>query len=152
MAMPRRIPIAFGEAFPMGAFAVGEVEPMRDFDKSTRDKVVQAIDEDSGELIWTLDVIDADDDATKTTRSLSVRLVSTYKPLLPEMPTGMPSAFSFMRPVEFIGLSASPYVADSPMGNGKGRLAWSFRATGLKAPGVEAKPTKPGPAAKENAA
>ena len=126
--MPRRIRLPFGEAFPYGVFAVGEVEIMRDFEKSTRDKEVQAYDDD-GDPIWSLDVIDADPNATKTTRSLSIRIVAKHKPALPEAPAGQP-----FTPVEFEGLTASPYVADSPMGNGKGRLAWSFRATGVTAP------------------
>ncbi|MGW5361559.1 plasmid replication, integration and excision activator [Actinopolymorpha pittospori] len=129
MAMPRRISIPFGEAFPYGVFAVGEVEVMRDFEKSSRDREVQAYDEDSGDPIWTLDVIDADPAATKATRSLAIRIVAKHKPVLPEAPIGQP-----FTPVEFEGLSASPYVADSPMGNGKGRLAWSFRASGVVAP------------------
>ena len=44
MAMPRKIPVEFGLAFPYGAYAVGEVQPVRDYDKSTRERVVQAAD------------------------------------------------------------------------------------------------------------
>ena len=37
MAMPRKLPVEFGTAFPYGAYAVGEVQPVRDYDKSTRE-------------------------------------------------------------------------------------------------------------------
>jgi hypothetical protein len=37
------------------------------------------------------------------------------------------------RPVEFDGLTATPYVATTS--TGRSRLAWSFRATGMRAPG-----------------
>ena len=123
----------FGEAFPCGALAVGEPQPQRDFDRSTREKPVQAVDEETGLPIWSVDILDADPEVNKSGRSLSVRLISEYCPVLPELPAGTPSHLAFMRPVEFEGLTASPYVADGP-GGGKGRLSWSFRATGMKAP------------------
>ena len=46
--MPRKIPVEFGLAFLYGAYAVGEVQPVRDYDKSTRDRVIQAVDPDTG--------------------------------------------------------------------------------------------------------
>lgn len=134
MAMPRKIKVEFGEAFAFGALVVGEPQPLRDFEKSTREKPVQAVDEESGHLMWTVDVLDADPEVNKSGRSFGVKLVSQYQPVLPEAADGTPAYLAFMRPVEFVGLTASPYVADSPMGNGKGKLAWSFRATGMHAP------------------
>ena len=130
MAMPRRVRVEFGEAFPMGvyAFADAVVQPARDFDKSKPGAPVQAVDEDSGLPVWTLDVMDADPEARKNAKAITVRIVAATCPVLPDSVTGP------VRAVEFEGLSASPYVADSPMGTGKGRLAWSFRATGLRAP------------------
>lgn len=44
MAIPRRIPIDFGTVFPYGAYMVGEISPVRDYDRSTRENVVQATD------------------------------------------------------------------------------------------------------------
>jgi hypothetical protein len=128
MAMPRRIKVDFGEVFPYGVYAVGEVQAQRDFDKSTRDKPVQAIDDDSGLPVWSVDVIDADPDATKSTRALTVKVAAQVQPVLPES-----SAGPFTQ-VEFDNLTATAYVADAPGGEGRGRLAWSFRASEVRAP------------------
>lgn len=135
MAMPRRFPVKFADAFPHGLYMFTEarVEPARDFDKSTRDNPVQAVDEDSGLPVWQADVMDADPEARSKAKSFTVRIVADVCPTLPEAPAEWP-----VRPVEFEGLTASPYVADPPRPGGKGRLAWSFRAAGLCAPQVGA--------------
>jgi hypothetical protein len=127
MAMPRRIKVDFGEVFPHGVYAVGEVQAQRDFDKSTRDNPVQAIDDESGLPIWAVDLIDADPEATKSTRTLSVKVAAKVQPVLPEATAGP------FRQVELDGLTATPYVADAPSG-GRGRLAWSYRATDVRPP------------------
>lgn len=126
MAMPRRIRVEFGEAFPYGVFAVSEVTQVRDFDRSTKDRPVYATDDESGLLVWAVDVLDGDPEARKADRQLTVKLAATVQPVPPESIAGLP-----FRPVEFEGLTATPYVSDS---NGRPRLAWSFRATGMKAP------------------
>jgi hypothetical protein len=128
MAMPRKIRIGFGEAFPRGAFAVSAVDKSRDFDKSTRDNAVQAIDEESGLPLWQVDVHDGDPEVRKAEREFTVRIAATVQPVLPDAPfPGVPFI-----PVELDGLTATPYVAET--GNGRSRLAWSFRASGIKAP------------------
>jgi hypothetical protein len=126
MAMPRRIKVKFSEVFEHGLYMVGEVEPMRDFEKSTKDAPVQAVDEESGLPIWTVDVIDADPAATKSTRSLSVRIVARVQPVPPEATLAGP-----FRPVGFEGLTALPYIDDN--GNFS-RIVWSYRATGFADP------------------
>ena len=40
-------PVEFGAVFPSGAFAAGAVEKVRDFEKSSGDRVVQQTDRDS---------------------------------------------------------------------------------------------------------
>jgi hypothetical protein len=104
---------------------VGEVEAMRDFDRSTREQAVQAVDRDTGELVWTVDVVDADPEARE--RTVRVKITAPVRPVPPETAPGVP-----FRPVEFEGLTATPYVATTA--SGRGRLAWSFRATGMRAP------------------
>src|SRR3954466_333050 len=37
MAMPRKVPVDFGVVFPYGAYAVGEVTQVKDYDRSTRE-------------------------------------------------------------------------------------------------------------------
>lgn len=128
MAMPRRIKIEFGEVFPHGAFAVSEVTELPDFDRSTKDQKVQAFDEDTGMPLWTVDVLDADPEARKADRQFSVRIAAKVQPVLPSAVADLP-----FRPVEFEGLTATPYVSEN--GAGRARLAWSFRASGVRAPG-----------------
>ena len=48
MAIKGAIPMGHGDVFPHGCYVVGEVEAMRDFDRSTKDQAVQAVDRDSG--------------------------------------------------------------------------------------------------------
>jgi hypothetical protein len=126
MAMPRRFKVEFAVVFEYGLFMVGDVEPLRDFDKSSKDKPVQAVDEETNQPIWTVDVIDADPAATKASRSLSVRIVSRVQPVPAEAPLNGP-----FRPVAFQGLTALPYIDDN--GNFS-RIVWSYRATGFAEP------------------
>jgi hypothetical protein len=125
MAIKSAIPMNHDDVFGFGSFMVGEVQPMRDFDRSTKDQAVQAVDRDTGELVWSVDVVDADPEARE--RTVRVKLVAAVQPVPPPAVEGMP-----FRPVEFEGLTATPYVAATA--SGRGRLAWSFRATGLRAP------------------
>jgi hypothetical protein len=47
MAMHGQIPIEFGMVFPGGAYAAGGIEMVRDFERSTADRVVQQADKHS---------------------------------------------------------------------------------------------------------
>lgn len=126
MAIKGAIPMTHDDVFPYGCYGVGEVQAQRDFDRSTKDQAVQAVDRDTGVLVWTVDVIDADPEARE--RTVRVKLLAPVQPVPPEAMPGAP-----FRPVEFEGLTATPYVATT--GLGRSRLAWSFRATGMRAPG-----------------
>ena len=125
MAIRGAIPMTNEAAFAYGIFMVGEVEPMRDFDRSTREQAVQAVDRDTGELVWTVDVVDADPEARE--RTVRVKITAPVQPVPPETAAGVP-----FRPVEFEGLTVTPYVTTTA--SGRGRLAWSFRASGMRAP------------------
>jgi hypothetical protein len=126
MAISGAIPMEHGFVWPYGSFMVGDVQAMRDFDRSTKDQAVQAVDRETGELVWVIDVIDADPEARD--RTVRVKLLAAVQPVPPEAMAGAP-----FRPVEFDGLTATPYVATTA--TGRSRLAWSFRATGMRAPG-----------------
>ena len=125
MAIKGAIPMRSGDVFPHGCFVVGEVTPMRDFDRSTREQAVQAVDRETGELVWTVDVVDADPEARDKT--VRVKITAPQQPVPPAAMDGAP-----FRPVEFENLTATPYVAT--MASGRGKLTWSFRATGMHAP------------------
>ena len=43
MAMQGQIPVEFGMVFPDGAYAAGGIEMVRDFDRSSGDRVVQQV-------------------------------------------------------------------------------------------------------------
>ncbi len=125
MALNGRIKINHGDVFAHGAYVVGDVEAVRDFDKSSPGKAVQAADKESGLLVWSVSVLDADPEARKDMRTVTVKISAPHQPIPPEAMPGVP-----FRPVEFDGLTVTPYVND------KGRIAFSYRATHLRAPAV----------------
>ena len=136
MVMPRKVPLPFDVVFPFGAYAVGEVQPVKDYDKSTRERMLQAVDPDTGLLIWSVDVVDADPDARKATRTMSVKITAKVQPVLPEAPEGVP-----FRPVEFDKLTATAYIEE----NGDFRkVAWSLRASEVRSPSRSSRPSSVG--------
>jgi hypothetical protein len=123
MALQGPIPIEFGLVFPDGAFAASGFEPVRDFDASTGERFVQSADKGSGVPLWQVEVIDADQRAR--TRTVKVKVAAQVQPVLPSYP----AAGSPFVPVEFTGMTVTPYVTQA------GRMAYSLKATGVKAPG-----------------
>ncbi len=130
MALQGAIPIDFGTVFPDGAYAAGVFEAVRDFDRSQGDRFVQQLDKGTGLPVWTVDVIDADPKARD--RTVRMKVAAEYQPTLPPASAGSP-----FTAVEFSGLTVTPYV------NQAGRLAYSFKATGVRAPsrGTIVRPT-----------
>jgi len=140
-------PVEFGAVFPSGAFAAGSVEKVRDFDKSSADRVVQQTDKHTGLPLWAVEVIDADPEARQ--RTVKVKVAAQYQPVLPEAPAGSPFV-----PVEFEGLTATPWVDGSrcqakDAGRCGARLAYSLKATGVRAP--SRLPARPAPEHKDAA-
>ena len=132
MAVQGHIPVEFGAVFPDGAYAAGTIEMVRDFDRSTPDRPVQQADKETGLPLWVVEVIDAQENARQ--RTVKVKIVAQVQPVLPSQPPGSP-----FTPVEFDGMTATPYVDSSRCtGDGKhkcaARLAYSLKATGVRAP------------------
>ena len=126
MAIARRFKISHDEVFPFGAYLVGEVGPVFDFEKSSKDVKVQQVDKDSGLLLWSVEVLDADPEAGKKSKTVTVKIAARVQPVPPEALPGLP-----FRPVTFQGLSALPYIDDA----GKfSRIVWSFKAEAMTAP------------------
>ncbi|MGW4795413.1 plasmid replication, integration and excision activator [Nonomuraea sp. NPDC004297] len=98
---------------------------MLDFDASTKDREVRARDRVSGELMWSVPVIDADPSLKASAKAVAVKIVSGVEPVIPAPPASM-AGLPFV-PVVFEGLTVTPYVAAN------GRMAYSFKATGLRA-------------------
>lgn len=126
MAMPRKLPVEFGVAFPYGAYAVGEVQPVRDYDRSTKDKPVQAVDPDTGLPLWQVEVVDGDPDAKKSNRTMAVKITAKVQPVLPEALSGLP-----FTPVEFDKLTATAYIEEK---GDFSNIAWSLRAAEVRSP------------------
>ena len=132
MAIQGQIPVEFGAVFPDGAYAAGKIEMVRDFDRSSGDRVVQQIDKHTGLPLWVVEVIDADETARQ--RMVKVKIATQVQPVLPSPTPGSP-----FTAVEFEGLMVTPYVdASRCKGNGKdkcaARQAYSLKATGVRAP------------------
>jgi len=128
MALGRNIPITHELLFPAGAYAVGGVEQVIDFDASTPEQRVQAQDRDSGLPLWAISVFDADPEARN--KVVKVKIASRNPPTLPQAPAGSP-----FPAVAFEGLTATGYVDTS---GSRPRLAWSFRATAVRGATVKA--------------
>jgi hypothetical protein len=126
MAIQRRFKVGHDEVFPYGAFLLGEVVPVWDYDKSSKDAKVQQVDKDTGLLLWSVDVVDADPEAGRKSKTVTVKIAAKVQPVPPEALPGLP-----FRPAVFEGLTALPYIDDS--GQGRARIAWSFKADGIKA-------------------
>jgi hypothetical protein len=100
------------------------VAPMDDFDRSTKDNRVQAVDKETGLPVWTVEVLDFDQDAREKT--FRVKIASAVQPVPPDAVAGAP-----VRPVVLEGLSVTPYIKD---GN-RPKIGYSLRCTRLAAPG-----------------
>ena len=141
MAMKQRFEIEHSVAFPKGAFLRGEVEPVADFNAAQRPDGTrpQQHDKETGLPLWQCVVIDGDEDAGRKEIGVTVKFAAKYQPVPPENKSGFP-----WTPVEFVGLTALPYVDDNGM---RPRIAWSFRATELVAPGQARDAAKASPKA-----
>ena len=137
MALQGPIPVEFGLVFPAGVYAAGAFEPVRDFDASANGRFVQSKDKATGVPLWVVEVIDADH--TARARTVKVKVAAQAQPVLPAGPAGSPFV-----PVEFTGLTVTPYV------NQSGKLGYSLKASGIRAAGRP--PGRPGPEGRESAA
>ena len=117
--------VEFNEVFPHGCGVVGEVAAMVDFDASTKEHRVQAKDKDTGVPVWTVDVMDFDPEARE--RTFKVKITAPVQPVPPEQANGIP-----VRPVYLENLTVTPYLKD--LGNGRQKIAYSLRASGMSAP------------------
>ena len=130
MAIQGPFKVECGDVFPHGVGVVGAVAPLVDFDRSTKENKVQQLDKDSGLPVWVVDVMDFDPEARE--RTFKVKITAPHQPVPPNAIEGAP-----VRPVQLEGLQVMPYLKE--VGNGRSRVAYSLRASGLAAPrGVRA--------------
>jgi hypothetical protein len=127
MSIPKWLQVGHAQVFSFGAFLVSEVTPMIDFDKSSGENRVQARDRDTGLPMWQVEALDGDPAAPKRSRTVTVKFAAATQPTAPTNSSGTP-----FTPVVFEDLTALPYIERS---GDFSRIAWSFRASGMTAPG-----------------
>ncbi|MEU6133402.1 plasmid replication, integration and excision activator [Nocardioides sp. NPDC047086] len=130
MAIPRKMNLGNDLVFSAGAFVVGAVEQVQDWEAAplpdgTRP---QKIDKETGLPTWTVPVLDADPEAGKNDKTVNVKILAKHQPVPPANDTGLPFV-----PVVFTNLVGVPWIDDS--GN-RPKLMWSLTATGMEAPGA----------------
>jgi len=107
MAVQTPIPLSMDAVFPSGAYVAGAVEPVSDFDAPSvpGGQKAQKLDKTTELPLWAVPVIDGDETARGAAKSVKVTIVAKVPP---EALAGLP-----FRPVEFDGLTVTPYVSDS---------------------------------------
>jgi hypothetical protein len=145
MAIQQRLKVAFEDVFPHGAYMVGQVEAVEDFDliRAAREANrepgdVQVRDKVSDKRVWSVRIIDADPEARKGQTELVIKVSADVQPVPPPPAQGQP-----FRKVEFDDLTLTPYLDES---RSRPRLAFSLRASGFKSADKSA-PSKPAAAA-----
>ncbi|OHV34079.1 MULTISPECIES: hypothetical protein [Pseudofrankia] len=122
MAIPRRIPVAFGDVFPNGAYVLG-VEASNDFEKMRAGAPdPQELDKETGVRLWAVRVMDAD--PTARSAELKVKIAAEVAPVPPDPIPGTP-----FRPVELVGLLVIPWVDTN---GSRPRQMFALRASGLR--------------------
>jgi hypothetical protein len=133
-----RVPVPFEYAFAHGALALG-VAPVTDFDTPDR---AQARDKETGQLLWSVSLMDLDPDARRFGRhEVKVKIASATEPVLP--PSAVPG---YPAAVELVGLVLVPYTdSNRCRGNGRcgARLAYSMRADTVIAAGSAGSSAQP---------
>lgn len=120
--IPTRLPVDFGEVFPHGVFILA-VEPSLEFQEDRNAPKRQERDKETNQLVWIVRGLDANEDVARFGAEFKVKIAAPQQPVPPQKPQGFPYA-----PAEFEGMTITPYA------NNKGRVAYSFRATGMRAP------------------
>jgi hypothetical protein len=109
------------DVFPHGCHShlvPGSVTEAQDYDEKTKRRT-PAVDKLTGKRVIQCRVVDMDPELEGRSREVVVKIIADREPA---PPTRAP-----FEPVDFDGLQVTPYVTD------KGRMAYSLRATGIKA-------------------
>lgn len=125
MAVQGPFEVECNKVFTHGVLLVGDLTPVVDFEASTKENRVQARDKVTGLPLWQVDAMDLDPEARE--RTVKIKIASAVQPVPPAPMENMP-----LRPVYLEGLTVTPYIKET--GNGRARIAYSLRATGLAEP------------------
>jgi hypothetical protein len=114
-----RFPVGMADVFPDGCYLVpGSVSETQDYDEKTKTRR-PSVDKVTGKRVFQCRVVDMDPQLEGRSRETVVKILANYQPV--------PPGRAPFEPVEFENLTVTPYVND------KNRMAYSLRATGLKA-------------------
>jgi hypothetical protein len=114
-----RFPVSMRDVFPHGCCLVPDsIAEAHDYDEKTK-KRTPSIDKVTGTKVWQCRVSDLDPELAGRSRETAVKILADR---MPTPPTRQPFEM-----VEFDGLVVTPYVTD------RGKLAFSLRATAIKA-------------------
>lgn len=137
MAVPygMRFAVDFDAVFPLGAYIVGEVVPVTEYqsqeDKARNRPVRPRIDEATGLPLYKVTIADPSAEKDRD-KSITVEIASKVQPVPPAAANGVP-----FRPVVLEGMTVQPRAETS--GQAKW-ITWVVRATGLRA--VDAAPSR----------
>ncbi len=121
-----RFAVDMDDVFLHGVYAMG-VEQAMDYDEKTGRRS-PAKDKVTGELVWTVTVMDRDPEAR--VKEVKVKVTGPYCPVLP----GEIAPGTGLHACAFEGLTVTPYIVDGPVGR-RSKLGYSFRATKVIAQG-----------------
>jgi hypothetical protein len=114
-----RFAVSMAEVFPHGCHLMPEsITEAQDYNEQTRQRT-PSIDKLTGRRVFQCRVVDMDPELEGRSREVVVKILADREPA---PPTRTPFEL-----VEFDNLQVTPYVTD------KGRMAYSLRATGIKA-------------------
>jgi hypothetical protein len=114
-----RFAVSMPDVFPQGCRMVpGSISEAQDYDEKTKRRT-PSVDKLTGKRVWQCRVVDMDPELEGRSREVVVKIIADREPV---PPTRAP-----FEQVEFDGLQVTPYVND------KGRMAYSLRATAIKA-------------------
>jgi hypothetical protein len=114
-----RFAVGMADVFSHGCHLMPDsIVEAQDYDEKTKRRT-PSVDKLTGRKVFQCRVVDMDPDLEGRSREVVVKILSDR---MPAPPTRAPFEL-----VEFDGLVVTPYVND------KGRMAYSLRATGIKA-------------------
>ena len=115
-----RFAVTMGQVFPEGCHLVPDsIAEAMDYDEETKRRF-PAVDKLTSKPVFQVRVVDLDPDLAGRSREVVVKVIADRMPV---PPTRAP-----FEAVEFENLTVTPYVVDATK-----RLAYSLRATGIKA-------------------
>jgi hypothetical protein len=126
-----RFPVSMADVFSHGCYLVPDsFSEVQDYNEKTKART-PSVDKVTGRRVFQCRVVDMDPELEGRSRETVVKIVADYMPV---NPTKAPFEM-----VDFDGLTVTPYIND------KNRMAYSLRATAIRAAG------RPVPAAKDAA-